>query len=197
MTIASLAKSLPSGAAAALLAGAIVALATLAQPAPQAQAAPQAGQQPTPPSAAPAEGAPRPQRNYPPPTNLKVLPKDLTGAQVRDVMHHWAGDLGQECNACHAADPNQVDERGRPRLNFADDSKPEKQMARIMYTMTEDLKKNYVSKVEALDTMGSPAPPVTCGTCHRGHLDPEAYIPPRREHEHDGPEHPPAAPPAN
>lgn len=184
MKVSSLTQAI---AAAALLGGAVFAV-TLAHPAEGTQAAPQAG--------LPQEGVPPP-RNYPPPTNLKVLPKELTGAQVRDIMRHWAGDLGVECNACHAAYPGKVDERGRPVLNFPDDSKPEKQMARIMYTMTEDVKKNYVSRVEALDTMGSPAPPITCGTCHRGHLDPEEYVPPRREHQGPEGEHqsPPAAPP--
>jgi hypothetical protein len=63
-------------------------------------------------------------------------------------------------------------------------------MARIMYKMTEDIKANYVSKVAALDTMGSPAAPVTCGTCHRGHLDPEAF-----EIPHEGGMRPQGPPP--
>jgi hypothetical protein len=29
--------------------------------------------------------------------------------------------------------------------------------------------------------------PVTCGTCHRGHLDPEPFVIPPDEHDHDGP----------
>jgi hypothetical protein len=165
-------------AAAALLAAATIAQDT--QSAPQNPPAPGTQQQ----------GG----RNYPPPTNLKVLPKDLTGAQVHDIMHRWAGDLGQECSACHApyAD-HRVDPRGRPQLDFASDEKPEKQMARIMFQMTETIKRDYVPKVAALDTMDSPAPPVTCGTCHRGHLDPEEFVPPRRD-EHET--HPPAAPSA-
>jgi hypothetical protein len=121
-------------------------------------------------------------RNFPPPTNLKVLPKDLTGAQVRDIMRGWAGDLGQECDTCHAqyAD-HRVGRNGQPQLNYASDEKTEKQMARIMYTMTETIKKDYVAKVAAMDTMSSPAAPVTCGTCHRGNLDPLEYVPPKHE----------------
>ena len=30
-------------------------------------------------------------RNFPPPTNLQVLPKDLTGRQVRDIMETAPG----------------------------------------------------------------------------------------------------------
>jgi hypothetical protein len=135
---------------------------------------------PTPPPA----GGGNPPRSYPAPTNLKVLPKDLTGQQVHEIMEGWAGQLGVHCNTCHAADPKNIGPNGKPRLNFADDSKDEKAMARIMYTMTEDIKKNYVAKVAAIDKMDEPAAPLTCGTCHRGHQDPEAFVPP--------PEHPPA-----
>lgn len=131
-------------------------------------------------------GGPPPQlaRNFPPPTNLKVLPKNLTGAQVREVMEKWAGDLGVHCNTCHAEDPNHVGPNGRPRLNFADDSKPEKQTARLMYTMTEKINNDTISMV------GDGKARATCGTCHRGHQKPEAFIPPPEEHH--GP--PPGAP---
>ena len=166
--------SLSSPAALSLLTAAIFTVATVAQT-PQA----------------PSEGGGRRPRNYPPPTNLKVLPKDLNGQQVRDIMEHWAGDLGVHCDACHAADPNNVGPNGRPRLKFEDDSKDEKKMARIMYTMTEDIKANYVKKVADMDKMESPAAPLTCGTCHRGHLDPEAFVPPKEEGR--GPGGPPPA----
>jgi hypothetical protein len=37
--------------------------------------------------------------------------------------------------------------------------------------------------------------PVTCGTCHRGHLGPEPFVipPDEHDHDHDGP-HPPQGP---
>jgi hypothetical protein len=158
--------SLSSPAAAvALLTVAVFAVTTVAQ-APQ-----------TPPS-----GAPHPPRTYPAPVNLKVLPKTFTGQQVHETMESWAGDLGVHCDACHVADPNNIGPNGRPRLKFEDDSKSEKEMARIMYTMTEHMKTNYIRKVADMDKMGSPAAPLTCGTCHRGHLDPEAFVPPPHDH---------------
>lgn len=134
-------------------------------------------------------------RAMPAPKNLQVLPKDFTMQQVHETMEHWAGDLGVHCDTCHAADPNNVGPNGRPRMNFASDEKDEKKMARIMYTMTQDIKANYVAKVAAMDKMSEPAAPVTCGTCHRGHLDPPAYKPPP-EHEHHEHEAPPAAKPS-
>lgn len=123
----------------------------------------------------------------PAPTNLKVLPKTMTGEQVHELMHYWAAALGTECSHCHAADPNRKSPNGRPALNFADDSKPEKNTARLMYRMTEDINKNYVSMVEHADEK------VTCGTCHRGKVHPPAFVPPKGEHDHDHDHAAPAA----
>ncbi|HEX3893780.1 MAG TPA: c-type cytochrome [Terracidiphilus sp.] len=118
----------------------------------------------------------------PPPTNLHVLPKDLTGDQVHEIMHKWEAALGTECSTCHAADPTRKRPDGRPMLNFPDDSKPEKATARLMVKMVEEINTQYVSKV---DNSGAP---VTCGTCHRGHLDPQPFVPPPdHDHDHDHP----------
>jgi hypothetical protein len=119
-------------------------------------------------------------RNFPPPTNLQVLPKNLTGRQVRDIMDTWAGSLGVKCEFCHTADLKNVGPNGRPRVNYADDSKPDKQIARIMVTMTQQMNKDYISKAMDLDKDGM-GKPVTCGTCHRGHEMPEEFVIPREE----------------
>jgi hypothetical protein len=153
-------------AAVALITAAVFAMTTIAQ-APQSTPAQQ-----------PGGGSPPPQREFPAPTNLKVLPKDLTGQLVRDIMEKWEGALGAHCSTCHTADPKNIGPNGRPRLNFADDSKEEKQTARLMYKMTESINVDYVSKVPNSDE------PVTCGTCHRGHLGPEPFVIPE---EHEGP----------
>jgi hypothetical protein len=113
-----------------------------------------------------------------------VLPKDLPGQQVHEIMEKWEGSLGAHCDTCHAADPNNIGPNGRPRLNFADDSKPEKNTARTMFRMTEDININYVGKIDN-DGM-----PVTCGTCHRGKRHPEPFVIP----PDDGPR-PPQGPP--
>ena len=139
------------------------------------------------PTQAPA-GAPQ-HHEAPPPTNLKVLPKDMTGEQVHQLMHQWAGALGTECTTCHATDPNRKMPNGRPAINFADDSKPEKNTARLMYKMVQDINKNYIS------TIDSSGVPVSCGTCHRGHLDPPVFTPPKEDHDHDH-DHAAPAPPA-
>jgi hypothetical protein len=128
------------------------------------------------------------QHEEPVPTNLKVLPKSMTGEEVHELMHKWEAALGAECSTCHTADPNRIGPNGRPRLNFADDTKPEKAAARLMFTMVEAINTQYVGKIE------NSGMPVTCSTCHRGHLEPPPYSPPPgQEHEHR--EHP-VPPPA-
>lgn len=136
----------------------------------------------------PAQGG-RPMRNLPGPTNLQVLPKNLTGQQVHEIMEGFAGSLGVHCDFCHAADPNKMGPNGRPQLNFADDSKDDKKIARIMFTMTQQINADYINKAKALDpdSMGMT---VTCGTCHRGHQMPEEFVIPTE----GGP--PPAGAPA-
>jgi hypothetical protein len=172
-------------AAAALLAAAVFAATTGAQ-ATQAspQAPPQAGQPdqsaPGATQGPPPQGGGRPMRNFPAPTNLQVLPKDLTVHQVRDIMETWAGSLGVKCEFCHTADPKNVGPNGRPRMDFANDSKADKQIARIMYTMTQQMNKDYISKAMDLDKDGM-GKPVTCGTCHRGHEMPEDFVIPHEQ----------------
>lgn len=133
----------------------------------------------------PPSGVPpaREHEHHPVPTNLQVLPKTMTGEQVHDLMHKWEADLGAECTTCHAADPKNNGPNGKPRLNYADDSKPEKKTARLMYKMVQDINGNYVNMVE------NSGVPVSCGTCHRGHLDPPIYTPPKVEHDHDHGDH--------
>jgi hypothetical protein len=168
-------------AAAAVLGVALFALSTVAQTPEPAPADPH------------VPGARRPHPPAPNPTNLKVLPKTLTGDQVMDIMHKWEGQLGVECDTCHAADPVKKRANGRPALNFPDDSKPEKETARQMVKMTMELNQNYTSRVESKQNNEASAKQVSCGTCHRGKFDPPAFVPPpEHEHEHhDGP--PPAS----
>jgi hypothetical protein len=176
-------SSLFASAIAAAFLSAAVMIAAQDQPAAQPAAPPAAGAQAAPQMSPPQQGpgGPGGPRNYPAPKNLKVLPKDFTGRQVHETMEGWAGSLGVHCDTCHMADPNNIGPNGRPRLKFDDDSKTDKQIARLMYTMTEQINADTIKKAMDLDTdhdkddMGSP---VTCGTCHRGHKMPEKFVPP-------------------
>ena len=129
---------------------------------------------------APPPGPPTgPPHQMPAPSNLKVLPRSLSGQQVHEIMHKWSGELGTTCKTCHAIDPKNIGPDGKPRLDYAVDTKEEKQTARKMFQMVEEINSKYISKI---DSSGAP---VTCGTCHRGHLGPEPYIvPPAAAHAH-------------
>ena len=177
-----LASLLPPAAAVALMAAAVLAATNGVQ---ASQDQPQAAAPPAQTAPAPPPG--RPMRNLPAPTNLQVLPKNLTGDQVHEIMEGFAGSLGVHCDFCHAADPKNLMPNGHPRLNFADDSKDDKKIARVMISMVQRINGEYISKTTAMDpdAMGMK---VTCGTCHRGHQMPEEFVPP--------PEHGPGAPPA-
>ncbi len=177
-----LASLLPPTAAVALMAAAVLAATNGVQ---ASQDQPQAAAPPAQTAPAPPPG--RPMRNLPAPTNLQVLPKNLTGDQVHEIMEGFAGSLGVHCDFCHAADPKNLMPNGHPRLNFADDSKDDKKIARVMISMVQRINGEYISKTTAMDpdAMGMK---VTCGTCHRGHQMPEEFVPP--------PEHGPGAPPA-
>jgi hypothetical protein len=127
-----------------------------------------------------AATAPHQRRPIPPPTNLKVLPKDTTGPQVIAIMRQFEGDLGVECTYCHAKDPAT----GRP--NFASDANPMKDRARVMMKMTSAINSEYLTQL----TDPKAQNPVTCGTCHQGMPMPAVFVP--KPHEHpSGP--PPAA----
>lgn len=94
-----------------------------------------------------------------PPTNLKVLPKDIARPALTAMMRGFTAALGVECKHCHVDDMAQR----------ASDENPKKDIARKMIQMTMDLNKT-------LDSVGMPAAPdapkVTCFTCHRGSIKP-------------------------
>lgn len=117
-------------------------------------------QQPAP-AAAPAE-----QPAEPPPKNLQVLPKEWTRREVIDrVMKNWTADLGVRCQHCH------VGEEGKPfsEWDFASDAKPEKETAREMVRMLEEVNRRLAS-IETLHAHGGAR--ATCYTCHRGQPHP-------------------------
>lgn len=125
-------------------------------------------QTPATPVSAPAP-PPAEARVYPVPANLKVLPKDLTGQQVREIMDQWSAALGMRCNSCHVEDRNKIGPNDRPKLDFADDSNGLKLAARTMYAMTEQINTEYVAKIDGSGMA------VNCGTCHRGQMSPDPF----------------------
>lgn len=115
-----------------------------------------------------ASGSLQAQQKFPPDkfANLQIFPKETPPGVVITAMKGFTGALGVRCQFCH------VGEEGMPleKFDFAADTKPEKQTARMMIRM--------VGEINAQVTKAIPDAPaktyqVTCFTCHRGAQHPQ------------------------
>ena len=105
----------------------------------------------------------------PPFKNLKVLPKDISRADLLKTMKFFAQSLGVRCTYCH------VGTEGQPlsTFDFASDAKEHKNTARAMLAMVAMLNQKMLP-----EATGEPDAKVTCFTCHRGSTKPATEIPP-------------------
>ena len=98
--------------------------------------------------------------------NLKVLPKDISNADLDSIMDTYSRQLNVGCEFCHAESKTNKNE-----VDYASDDKPEKEITRQMMRMTADINKdyfNYTIIYKAGEKMA-----VTCFTCHDGFPRPE------------------------
>ena len=93
--------------------------------------------------------------------NLKILPQDISDEELKSVMREFNTALGVKCSHCHAPNP----ETGK--MDFASDAKKEKDFARHMMTMTDDLNKKH------FDYDTNDKKKVSCFTCHQGSVKPK------------------------
>lgn len=136
-----------------------------------------------------APAAPSTQNTAPAFKNLKVLPDNISRDDLRKLMRQFTGDLGVECEFCHAA----ADPVTR-REDRASDANPAKETARYMIQMTDDLNTRYLEQMPDRRY----ADPITCGTCHRGEKHPSVFVaPPRQQGNRPPGAQPATAPPAN
>lgn len=102
--------------------------------------------------------------------NLKVLPQNITKDSLTNLMKGYANALSVDCNYCHAPKKDSPD-----KLNFASDAKIEKEIARGMIKMTNEINANYF-----LPYFPDPKPAqvyvANCVMCHRGATNPEKYL---------------------
>jgi hypothetical protein len=105
----------------------------------------------------------------PPHKNLKVLPKDISRADLLADMKFFSQSLGVRCTYCH------VGTEGQPlsTFDFASDAKDHKNTARAMMAMVAVLNQKTLPAATGL-----PDAKVTCFTCHRGSTKPATEIPP-------------------
>lgn len=155
---------------------------------------PAAAQTPPPPSQQgppPGGGGNDANRNWKPEkiTNLKVLPKETTPEQIMTIMRTYSASMGAGCPMCHKGQPGQP----FSTFDFADDGKENKEVARAMIRLTNDINAKYP---EAFPEATADDPPVTCATCHRRtrHPEKEPPPPPPRPEGANAPAGPPAPP---
>ena len=98
--------------------------------------------------------------------NLKVLPKDISNADLDSVMEGYAKALNVSCDFCHAGSKTIKDD-----IDYASDDKPEKEITRMMMKLTAAVNKDYFDYTivyKAGETMA-----VSCYTCHDGFPRPD------------------------
>lgn len=98
--------------------------------------------------------------------NLKVLPKDISNADLDSVMEGFCKQLNVGCDFCHANSKTSKDD-----LDFASDDKPEKEITRQMMKMTETINKDFFGYT--IQYKGGEQMAVSCYTCHDGFPRPE------------------------
>jgi len=98
--------------------------------------------------------------------NLKVLPKDISAKELQKIMvDDFQDGLGVSCNFCHSQEPGSL------HLDYAADTKPEKEIARSMMQMTMDINQKYFGAEHP--QVGDSVLTVNCNTCHQGTPHPE------------------------
>jgi hypothetical protein len=87
--------------------------------------------------------------------NLKVLPKNITAKELDKIMDGFNEGLGVKCGYCHSKNADTKE------FEFEKDTKSEKEMARKMIVMTNDINHKYFPQDNNVQA-------VSCYTCHHG-----------------------------
>lgn len=98
---------------------------------------------------------------YANPENLKVLPKDISSAELSATMRGFALGVGLRCSHCHVGEESQ----SLLEYDFAADKKEPKRIAREMIKMLASVNQSVGKIIEGAD---HDAVEVRCVTCHRG-----------------------------
>lgn len=100
------------------------------------------------------------------PKNLKVLPSNIEGEELKKIMQGFTAALGVKCNFCH--DDSKAADFGP--MDYSSDVKKEKNVARTMITMMNNINSDLLKRSREIE---SDIGEVACFTCHRGasHID--------------------------
>jgi len=95
------------------------------------------------------------------PTNLQILPKDISGEELHLIMRQYSRALGVRCSFCHER------KEGQEHADFASDNKHEKEVTRDMMRMVNDINEKYLAQ-----SGKGHFEKITCVTCHMGRKEP-------------------------
>ena len=88
-------------------------------------------------------------------TNLQFFPKDISKKELTNTMRGFSFSLGVRCEFCHVQSADK-------KIDFPNDSKPEKLKARAMLQMVAAINRDFLAKLPG----GAPSTKVECVTCH-------------------------------
>ena len=94
--------------------------------------------------------------------NLKVLPQNISDQALDSIMDNFKFALGVKCGFCHATNGDPL----HPKLDFASDANPKKDVARYMMTMTDSINHKFFGYDENGNQVKTGV--IMCYTCHRG-----------------------------
>jgi hypothetical protein len=100
------------------------------------------------------------------PVNIKVLPKEISAAEIGKIMKRFETDLGVKCGHCHVEEPSTH------KFNYPSDENPAKNTTRQMISMLKDINEKYLPQLGGDRRY---AAQVTCGSCHQGQSSPPAF----------------------
>lgn len=101
------------------------------------------------------------------PKNMKVLPKEVRGAQLGQIMRGFASSLGVRCEHCHVGEGPDL-----AKFDFTSDKKIAKRKARVMIEMVQAINRDHIAKLTNLDNASQGRVEVACMTCHRTQTKP-------------------------
>ncbi|MCH7496059.1 MAG: c-type cytochrome [Candidatus Marinimicrobia bacterium] len=94
------------------------------------------------------------------PQNIQVLSEKFTGRRLGFIMTGFSQSLGVRCTHCHVGEEG----KGFSTYDFPSDKNPNKDRAREMFRMLNDINKS----LSKLEPSGDKRVDMSCDTCHRG-----------------------------
>lgn len=100
------------------------------------------------------------------PKNLQVLPKNIKGDQLRQIMRRFSIGIGENCSYCH----DRVEDENGARMVWDTDNNDNKRVTREMIKLVGHVRQ--VTGNLYPDNPDHKATAFVCTSCHRGQANP-------------------------